>query len=94
MDVTDAGSYFNLNLTLSAADGPGSIQGLLGSDTGQANDFQLADGTVLAQPLTSAELYGAFANAWRVTDRRHSLMDYVAGQTTASFTDLTSPPMR
>ena len=89
MTVTDAGSYFNLNLTLSAADGPGSVQGLLGSDTGQANDFQLADGTVLAQPLTSAELYGAFADAWRVTSGTggNSLMDYLAGQGTATFTD-------
>ncbi len=91
MNVSLAGAYINVNLTLSAADGPGSVQGLLGSDSGQANDFQLADGTVIPQDnLTSSELYGAYAAAWRVTDGT-SLMDYLAGQTTATFTDANFP---
>jgi hypothetical protein len=46
---------------------PGFIAGLQGEDEGQANDFQLADGTVLPQPLTSAQLYGEYATAWAVT---------------------------
>jgi hypothetical protein len=86
MDITDAGTYLNMSLALSASDGPGSIQGLLGSDSGQANDFALPNGTVLSQPLSSATLYGEYADAWRVTDST-SLMDYLAGQTTATFTD-------
>ena len=90
MNVTLADSYINTSLTLSSSDGPGSVQGLLGSDTGTANDFQLADGTVLAQPMDSSTLYGAFASAWRVTDGT-SLMDYVAGQNTATFTDKNFP---
>ncbi|HEY1935546.1 MAG TPA: VWD domain-containing protein [Acetobacteraceae bacterium] len=93
MQVTDAGSYLNMNLTLAATDGPGSVQGLLGSDTGQANDFQLADGTVLAQPLASSQLYGEFANAWRVTSGAggNSLLDYLSGQGTSTFTDVNFP---
>jgi hypothetical protein len=90
MTASVAGTYINTSLTLSAADGPGSVQGLLGGDTGQGNDFQLADGTVLAQPMDSATLYGAFADAWRVTGG-NSLMDYLAGQTTGTFTDKNFP---
>ena len=63
---------------------------MLGSDSGQANDFQTADGTVIPQPLSSRELYGAFADAWRVT-QGSSLMNYLAGQTTATFTDVNFP---
>jgi hypothetical protein len=65
LTVTDAGPYLNTSVSLPKTDGPGSVQGLLGSDSGQANDFQLADGSVIAQPLSGAELLGAFANAWR-----------------------------
>jgi hypothetical protein len=43
------------------------VQGLLGSHAGRATDFQLPDGTVLPQPLSDAEILGAFADAWRVT---------------------------
>jgi hypothetical protein len=50
----------------------------------------LADGTVLPQPMDSATLYGAFANAWRVTGAT-SLMDYLAGQTTGTYTDKNFP---
>lgn len=62
-----AQSYLNANVGISAGDGPGSVQGLMGTDSGQANDFALPDGTVLQQPLPSGELLGAFAAAWRVT---------------------------
>lgn len=47
-------------------DGPGSVQGLLGSNNGQATDFHLPDGTVLPQPLSNEEIVGFFADAWRV----------------------------
>ena len=90
MTVALAGTYINTNLTLSAADVPGSVAGLFGSDTGQANDFQ-ANGTVISQTnFTSSELYGAFASAWRVTGSS-SLMDYLAGQNTGTFTDANFP---
>ena len=90
LTVSDYGSYFNLSVSLGPLDGPGSVQGLAGPDEGQANDFQLADGKVLPQPLTSAQLYGEYANAWRIT-QANSLLDYAAGQTTATFTDVNFP---
>ena len=90
VQVTSEGSYLNLSVGLGPNNTAGSVVGLLGSDAGQANDFQLADGAVLAQPLTEAELYGAYANAWRVT-QASSLFDYAPGQTTGTFTNLAFP---
>lgn len=60
------GSFFNISdgIPLSA---PNSVGGLQGEDAGTANDFQLADGTVLQQPLTASVEYGEFADSWRVT---------------------------
>jgi hypothetical protein len=67
-------SYLNTSISLGANDPPGSIQGLLGSDTGQANDFQLPNGTVLLQPVSQQELIGPFATAWAVSSST-SLLD-------------------
>jgi hypothetical protein len=66
LTVLDEGFYLNLHVTVAAADGPGSVQGLLGSLSGQANDLALPDGTVLAQPVADAQLLGPFAEAWSV----------------------------
>jgi hypothetical protein len=74
LTITDEGSYLDSSVELGAANGPGSVQGLLGSDSGRSSDFQLPDGTVLAQPLSGSELYGAFAAAWSVTPA-NSLLD-------------------
>jgi autotransporter passenger strand-loop-strand repeat protein len=84
MTVTDKGYYFNVSDSVPSAE-QGSVQGLQGEDEGQQNDFQLPDGQVLPQPLTSCELYGEYANAWRVTQAT-SLFDYGPGQSTATFT--------
>ena len=73
LNVTDRGAFFDLSAALSPADRPGSVQGLLGSDTGQATDFSLPDGTVLAQPVATSVLLGIFADAWRV-DPQQSLL--------------------
>jgi hypothetical protein len=43
------------------------VRGLLGAHSGQRNDLQLADGTVLPIPRDDSELLGAFADAWRVS---------------------------
>jgi von Willebrand factor type D domain len=67
-------SYLNTALALGPNDPPGSIQGLLGSNTGQANDFQLPDGTVLLQPVSQQELIGPFATSWAVSSST-SLLD-------------------
>ena len=88
--LSNNGSYLSIDVSLGPKDGANSVQGLLGPDNGTANDFQLPDGTVLSQPLTSAELYTTFANAWRI-DQASSLFDYTAGQSTASFTDPNFP---
>jgi hypothetical protein len=88
--VNPFGDGMGLTITLSSTDGPGSVQGLFGSDSGAANDFALPDGTVLQQPLSQDEFYQEWANAWRVTQDA-SLFDYGTGQTTATFTDTTYP---
>jgi hypothetical protein len=90
MTVTDSGAYFGISVSLSPLDAPGSVHGLFGPDEGAANDFQLADGAVVPQPLTSAQLYGEYANAWRIT-QANSLLDYGPNQTTGTFTDLNFP---
>jgi hypothetical protein len=90
LTVTDGGSLLSTQVSLGLFDFPGTIEGLLGPDEGQADDFMLPDGTMLSQPLTQAQLYGQFANAWRVT-QDDSLLDYGAGQTTATFTDVNFP---
>jgi hypothetical protein len=63
--VDDSGPYLNDSVSLPAQDGAGSVQGLLGSDSGQQNDFQLADGSVIARPLSNSQIMGEFANAWQ-----------------------------
>ncbi len=85
LSISDQGSHLDTSVGLGAANRPGSVQGLLGSDSGQANDFQLPDGSVLAQPLSGAELYGAFADAWSVAPGA-SLLDGAAPSGEASPT--------
>ncbi len=86
--VTDYGSY--LSVSVGPGESAGAMAGLMGPDTAQANDFTLPDGTVLQQPLTTAQLYSTFANAWRVTQPT-SILDYAPGQSTATFTDTNFP---
>ena len=73
--VNDLGPYLDWTVALGPHDGPGSVRGLLGSNTGQTNDdFQLPDGTVLSQPLSEAEILSTFADAWTVASGT-SLLD-------------------
>ena len=90
MTVTNGGAYDNIVDGIPGTALPGSYGGLQGEDEGQSNDFQLADGTVLQQPLTTAELYGEYANSWRVSQAT-SLFDYPTGEDTADFTDTNFP---
>ncbi len=73
LTVTNRGYYFDLTMALAPGDGPGSVQGLLGSDSGHALDFQLPDGTVLTPPVSEKLLLGRFADAWRVAPDRSML---------------------
>jgi hypothetical protein len=44
-----------------------ALVGLLGNDDGNpVGDLVPATGTVLADPLTTAELYGAYPSGWRI----------------------------
>ena len=63
--ITEQDGYLDWAVGLGAQDGPGSVRGLLGSNSGRATDFQLPDGTVLHQP-SDAEILDIFADAWRV----------------------------
>ena len=61
------GSFINVTDGIPGNAGPEAYAGLQGENAGTQNDFQLADGTVLAQPLTTSELYGIYAHFWEVT---------------------------
>ena len=64
--VTGQGGWLDWSVGLGPHDGPGSVQGLLGGNSGQATDFQLPNGSVLPQPLSTDQILGGFADAWRV----------------------------
>ncbi len=81
--------FFNISDGIPLAE-PNMVGGLQGEDAGAANDFQLSDGTVLQQPLPASQLYGEFADSWRVT-QGSSLFDYLPGQDTNTFTDRNFP---
>lgn len=86
VDVFDG--FLNVSMYLAA---DRDVRGLLGNGDGAVgNDLQLRDGTVLAQPVTFADLYGAYADSWRIEDAG-SLFDYAPGQGTADFTDTAFP---
>jgi hypothetical protein len=67
------------------------LVGLLGNgDRDPTNDVALRDGTVLPLPVSRADRYGVYADAWRVREAE-SLFDYPPGLGTADFTDRTLP---
>jgi hypothetical protein len=90
LTVTNHGDYLGLSVGYAASDAANTVAGLMGTNNGSSGDFTLPDGTALQQPLTTSELYGVFANAWRVT-QSNSLFDYEAGQNTATFSDAAFP---
>jgi hypothetical protein len=63
--VTDQGGYLDWAVELGPHDGPGSVRGLLGSNSGPATDFQLPNATVLVHP-SDGEILSVFADAWSV----------------------------
>lgn len=84
--VNTSREFLNLRTFLNE-ESAGRVEGLLGdADGDRSNDFTLADGTVLPQPLAQTVLYGAFAAAWRITQET-SLFDYREGEDTNTFTD-------
>ncbi len=78
-------TYINVQILLPAAR-RGQIHGLYGNFNGsKADDFTMRDRTQLPQPLSFAEMYGFFAESWRIT-QEESLFDYLPGETTETFT--------
>ncbi|MDI2127727.1 VWD domain-containing protein [Yinghuangia seranimata] len=65
----------------------GRMEGLLGNFDGDpGNDLDLGGGRTLTVPAGPADLHGAYADRWRITQEA-SLFDYGPGESTATFTD-------
>ena len=60
------------------------MQGLLGSNSGQATDFQMPNGSVLQPPLSTDQILGSFADAWRVAPSASLFDDRPAAATPGS----------
>lgn len=79
-------SHINLR-TFIHEDRGSDVAGLLGNNDGiRGNDLAMADGTVLPTPVPVTQLYGVYADSWRVTDAT-SLFVYGDGESTATFTN-------
>ncbi|NER98781.1 MAG: hypothetical protein F6J86_33990 [Symploca sp. SIO1B1] len=69
----------------------GSVQGILGNgDMDPTNDFALRNGTVLSDQLSLDEIYGEYADSWRIS-QQESLFNYDPGEDTSTFTELDFP---
>jgi hypothetical protein len=90
IQVTSLNTLLNVNVGL-ADNRQGQIIGLLGNNNNNpTDDFALRDGTALGGTLTTQQLYGDYANSWRIT-QANSLFDYAPGQDTNTFTNLNFP---
>ncbi|HSL56475.1 MAG TPA: VWD domain-containing protein [Acidimicrobiales bacterium] len=79
-----------LNVRVRPADGL-APSGLLGDRDGdRTNDLATPDGPLDTAAPSAADLYGRFADTWRVVDGA-SLLPYDDGETTATFTDRSFP---
>ncbi|WP_190988538.1 VWD domain-containing protein [Pseudarthrobacter sulfonivorans] len=88
--MTQQYSVLNLRIGL-AASRQGAVNGLLGSfDGNRDNDISTREGTTFMPPVAFGDLYGGFAQSWRINSAE-SLFDYGAGQDTGTFTDTTFP---
>ena len=87
--VKPRGSY--LDVVFRPGSFAGKLVGLLGNGDGNpTGDLVTRDGAVLEKALTSKDLYGRFAESWRIT-QNESLFHYAKGESTATFTDRTVP---
>ncbi|MDZ7706226.1 MAG: S8 family serine peptidase [Trueperaceae bacterium] len=90
LEVNLNGNHINLNVRLTTAQS-GQVSGLLGdADGSRSNDLTERGGTVLAQPVDFYQLYGSYADSWRITQST-SLFDYDTGEDTSTFTDRSFP---
>ncbi|MEZ2252460.1 RHS repeat-associated core domain-containing protein [Microcoleus sp.] len=64
----------------------GKITGLLGNfNKNPKDDLIKRDGTVLTEPVATSQLYGEYADSWRV-NQAESFFDYKPGENTNTFT--------
>ena len=83
-------NFLNLSLAL-ASRHEGEVSGLLGNFDGEPeNDLRTSEGVDLSTRPPADDLYGVFADSWRVTDET-SLFFYFDGEDTATFTDRLFP---
>jgi hypothetical protein len=71
---------FSLDLGADLFGQPVGLLGNLNSDP--SDDFRTADGRVLAQPV---DLYGVYADNWRIKDVNESMLSYADGESPESF---------
>ena len=89
--VTDRGSYVDVRFCALDGRPDGSLRGLLGNfDSNASNDLATRSGTTLTTNISFTDLYGTFANSWRIS-QAESLFDYRPGETTATFTEPDCP---
>lgn len=78
-------SRVNINVFLTN-EREGQITGLLGNfNKNPKDDLIKRDGTVLTEPVATSQLYGEYADSWRV-NQAESLFDYNPGENTSTFT--------
>lgn len=88
--VDDRGRFLNLSLGLSIRHAS-QVVGLLGNYDGDPeNDLKTSGGDDIGPRPEANELYGAFADGWRVADET-SLFQYFSGESTETFTDRLFP---
>jgi len=89
--VSDVGDHLDVTFAASP-DRQGQFHGLLGNFNGQAgDDLALRNGTALSSTPSFQDFYSQYVASWRIS-QAESLLDYGAGQTTATFTNAAFPP--
>ena len=83
------GGYFDL--FVSPGSSAGKLVGLFGNADGKLEgDLVARDGFVLPAEISFQELYGRFAESWRIS-QDESLFHYAEGESTATYTDRSAP---
>ena len=83
--VAKVGSRVNVEVYLKD-EREGKVKGLLGNfNKNPKDDLAKRDGTVLTSPISPEQLYGEYADSWRV-NQTESLFDYKPGENTNTFT--------
>ncbi|MEG3931156.1 VWD domain-containing protein [Microcoleus sp. T3_B1] len=83
-------NYLDINIYLTK-EREDKITGLFGNNNNkQEDDIALRDGTILQSPVSRNDLYGKYADSWRIK-QEESLFHYEPGQSTNTFTNRKFP---